>query len=206
MQVRWLSRRLAAAAVTLVIAGPALTLAGAGRAPQDKRTAPEPRPADAAALEDFGKRVKEYVEIQKTLEGKLTNRPDEASPEAIDKHERALAALIENARRTARPGDIFTPPVQAIVRRELARIFGGADGRQLLSSIMDENPAKATLKVNGRYPDVIPMSTMPPEVLAVLPPLPKELNYRFVADQLILLDTVAHIVVDYVPKALPPSP
>jgi hypothetical protein len=205
MAVRSFSRRLAAAAVSLAILGPALPAAGAGVAivPQE-RTAPDPRPADKAALEDFETRVKEYVELQKTLAGKLTRLPAEASPEAIDKHERALGALIENARRMARPGDIFTPEIQTIVRRELARIFGGAEGKQLLSSIMDENPAKAALKINARYPDEVPMSTMPPEVLAVLPPLPKELNYRFVADQLILLDTTAHIVVDYVTKALPP--
>jgi hypothetical protein len=203
MQVRLIARRLAVAAVSLAIMGPGLPAAGAGRSLTQTRTAPAPRPADAPALEDFEKRVKEYMEIQKELASKLTKLPNEASPEAIDKHERALGALIENARRTAKPGDIFTPPIQAIVRRELGRIFGGVEGKQLLASIMDENPTKVTLKVNGRYPDVVPMSTMPPEVLAVLPPLPKELNYRFIADQLILLDTLAHIVVDYVPKALP---
>ena len=65
---------------------------------------------------------------------------------------------------------------------------------------------KTTLKINARYPDEIPLSTMPPEVLAVLPPLPKTLNYRFISDQLILLDTEAHIVADYVSKALPIAP
>jgi hypothetical protein len=205
MQLRVVPRRLAVAAVSLVILGPALPMAGAGPSTLQTRTAPEPRAADKAALEDFDKRVKEYVELQKTLAGKLTRLPDEASPEAIDKHERALGSLIENARRTSRQGDIFTPGIQAIVRRELARIFGGTEGKQLLSSIMDENPVKATLKINARYPDEVPMSTMPPEVLAVLPPLPEELNYRFIGDQLILLDTTAHIVVDFVSKALPAS-
>ena len=114
--------------------------------------------------------------------------------------------LIENARRTSRQGDIFTPGVQTFVRRELGRIFAGAQGKQLIASIMDENPVKATLKINARYPDEIPLSTMPPEVLAVLPPLPKTLNYRFISDQLILLDTEAQIVVDYVSKALPVAP
>jgi hypothetical protein len=205
MQVRWVPRRLAVAAVSLVILGPGLPMAGAGPAILQTRTSPEPRAEDKAALEDFDKRVKEYVELQKTLAGKLTRLPNEASPEAIDKHERALGSLIENARRTSRQGDIFTPGVQAIVRRELARIFGGSEGKQLISSIMDENPVKATLKINARYPDEVPMSTMPPEVLAVLPPLPEELNYRFIGNQLILLDTTAHIVVDFVSKALPAS-
>jgi hypothetical protein len=192
----------ASIALSLAFLRPAGATAPAG---QD-RTAPAPRPADAGALKDFETRVKGYEDLQKTLAGKVTKPPTEATPETIDKYERALGTLIENARRTARQGDIFTPAVQAIVRRELGRIFAGAQGKQLIASIMDENPVKVTLKINARYPDEVPMSTMPPEVLAVLPPLPKTLNYRFVSDQLILLDTEAHIVVDYVAKALPYVP
>ncbi len=178
----------------------------ASAAAAQQRTAPAPRAADAPALKEFETRVKEYEDLQKTLAAKVTRPPTEATPETIDKYERALGMLIENARRTARQGDIFTPAVQAIVRRELGRIFAGAQGKQLIASIMDENPVKATLKINARYPDEIPLSTMPPEVLSVLPPLPKTLNYRFISDQLILLDTEAHIVVDYVSKALPIVP
>jgi hypothetical protein len=59
------------------------------------------------------------------------------------------------------------------------------------------------LAVNGRYPDEVPMSTMPPQVLAVLPKLPVEIEYRFVGDRLILLDVHAHIVMDYIDRALP---
>ena len=205
------SRRLAAA--LSCAASLALSLAllrpddvNAAASPAQARTAPAPRPADAPALKDFETRVKEYEDLQKALAGKVTRPPTEATPETIDKYERALGMLIENARRTARPGDIFTPPVQVIFRRELGRIFAGAQGKQLIASIMDENPVKVALKINARYPDEIPMSTMPPEVLSVLPPLPKTLNYRFISDQLILLDTDAHIVVDYISKALPIAP
>jgi hypothetical protein len=192
----------ASLALSLAFLRPADATASTGQ----QRTAPAPRPADAPALKDFETRVKEYEDLQKTLAGKVTKPPTEATPETIDKYERALGTLIENARRTARQGDIFTPGVQAIVRRELGRIFAGSQGKQLIASIMDENPSKVTLKINARYPDEIPMSTMPPEVLAVLPPLPKTINYRFISDQLILLDTEAHIVVDYVSKALPYAP
>jgi hypothetical protein len=47
------------------------------------------------------------------------------------------------------------------------------------------------------------MSTMPPDILAALPQLPEELEYRFVGDRLILLDTKAHVIVDYVDDVLP---
>jgi hypothetical protein len=171
-------------------------------APQGRAAIP-PKNPDAPVIDDFLSRVKEYVALQKKLAGKLTKVPDEATPEQIDKNQRALAALIENARQTAKPGDIFTPPMQAIIRRELARIFKGPEGKQLRASIMDENPALPPLRINARYPATVPISTMPPEVLAALPRLPEELNYRFIGDRLILLDTQADLVIDYVDKALP---
>jgi hypothetical protein len=46
---------------------------------------------------------------------------------------------------------------------------------------------------------------MPPEVLAILPELPEELQYRFVDRRLALVDNHAHIIVDFVDNALPSS-
>jgi hypothetical protein len=171
---------------------------------QDKeRTAPPVKPEDEAAILEFEKQLKAYVAMHKTLESKLTPLGDEATPQEIDKNQRALGALIENARRTTKAGDLLTPAIQVIVRRELGRIFSGPEGKQLKASIMDENPIAPKLRVNMRYPDTVPMSTMPPEVLAVLPPLPEELNYRFIGNSLLLLDTQAHIIVDFIDNALP---
>ena len=59
------------------------------------------------------------------------------------------------------------------------------------------------LVVNGRYPDTIPLSSMPPQILKVLPQLPQELEYRFIEPTLILLDVHAHIIVDYMTGAVP---
>jgi len=59
------------------------------------------------------------------------------------------------------------------------------------------------VSANGRYPDTVPLATMPPQVLAALPTLPDELEFRFIADRLILLDVPAHLVVDYIEDALP---
>ena len=46
---------------------------------------------------------------------------------------------------------------------------------------MDENTTTLKLAVNTRYPDDLPVSTMPPQVLAMLPKLPEELEYRLSA-------------------------
>jgi hypothetical protein len=180
--------------------------AGAAQPPAEQRRPQIPRDhPDARVIDDFLARVEDYFEIHKSMEAKLTKLPEEATPEQIDKHQRALGVLIENARQSAKPGDLFAPPMQAYVRRELSRIFKGPEGKQLKASIMDENPAGTPLRVNARYPDKVPVSTMPPEVLAILPELPEELQYRFVDRRLALVDNHAHIIVDFVDNALPSS-
>jgi len=55
--------------------------------------------------------------------------------------------------------------------------------------------------VNGRYPDDVPVSTMPPQVLVALSKLPEELEYRFIQNNLILFDPHSHLIVDYMVRA-----
>ena len=62
-------------------------------------------------------------------------------------------------------GDIFTPEVAPVILKLMKQVFGGPDGRQLRDSIMDENPGTVKIAVNGRYPDIVPLSTVPPQVL-----------------------------------------
>ena len=59
------------------------------------------------------------------------------------------------------------------------------------------------LAVNGRYPDDVPISTVPPQVLQTLPKLTEDLEYRFINDNLIILDSHAHVIADYIEDALP---
>jgi hypothetical protein len=154
---------------------------------------------------EFKKRVDEYGALHKKLEATLPKLSKEATPEEIDRNQRALVALISAARAQARPGDLFTPPTQAAIRSVLRRLFTGVDRRRLRESIQDENPGPGNVRLtaNGRYPDAVPLASMPAELLQALPPLPEELEYRFVGDTLILLDPHSHLVVDLMPNALP---
>jgi hypothetical protein len=160
-------------------------------------------PADAQGLAEFNERVTAYAALHQKLEATLPLLPTETTPETIHKHQSALAELIIQARKGARQGDIITPATQLNFRQVLARVFKGAEGRELKASILDENPGNVGLQVNGRYPDEIPLSTVPPQVLAALPKLPKDLEYRFIGDRLILLDVHAHTIADYMDKAFP---
>ena len=90
-----------------------------------------------------------------------------------------------------------------VIKRLLAAVFAGPEGKLLKASIMDENPVGISIAVNSRYPDTVPISTVPPDVLQTLPALTEDMEYRFVGDNLILLDAHAHIIADYIPDAIP---
>ena len=165
-------------------------------------TAAEVNPA-GAMVADYQKRVKAYMDLHDKAATDLPSPTKDATPADLVKHQRELEARLLPLRKDAKQGDIFTPEMQTFIRQFLAQVFSGADGRRLKSAIMDENPIAVKFHVNSRYPDTVPLSTMPAQVLKALPSLPEGLEYRFIDQTLILMDVRAHIIVDYVPKALP---
>ncbi|PYR78038.1 MAG: hypothetical protein DMF86_07060 [Acidobacteria bacterium] len=182
---------LAIAIVTLAFGG----YAAAAQKPKSESTRKKPGVnPDAQVIVDFNKRINAYVELHKKLEATLPTLPKEATPQQIDVHERALAKLVQAARADAKPGDLFSPGMQVIVRRILGQVFRGPDGRQIKNSILDESGERAVVKltINGRYPDEVPISTVPPQVLLSLPKLPD-----------ILLDVHAHTIADFIDNAFP---
>jgi hypothetical protein len=193
------NRSIHAAVVMLSMAvlpsGPPLA---AAPGPQSAAT-----PADTESVAEFRKRCAAYVELHKKVEAGLPKLPQDATPEQIDHGQQLLSKGIVSARAAARPGDVFSPDFVAYLRQALAAVFKRPDGKQLRSSILDENPVDATVRINGPYPDEIALSTMPPQLLAALPKLPDELEYRFIGERLILFDHHAHIIVDYIDRALP---
>lgn len=161
-------------------------------------------PAHAEAVAAFQERVREHVALHRKMEATLPHLPKQATPEEVDRHQRALGDRIHAARRDAKPGEFFTPGMRALVKQALVEVLSGPDGRTIRASIMDENPGVPAVVLDERYPAAVPLSTMPPQVLAALPKLPEELEYRFLGPRLILLDTHANIVVDYTGDVMPP--
>jgi hypothetical protein len=47
---------------------------------------------------------------------------------------------------------------------------------------------------------------MPPNVLAALPKLPADLEYRFLGRHLVLVDTRASVIIDRIPYAIRSTP
>jgi hypothetical protein len=159
--------------------------------------------ADAALSVEFLKGVQAYVELHRKLEATLPPRPEHATPAEIQAHENALATLIVQARSRAKQGDLLPQKVRAYLRRQIGAVLRGPDGAVIRQSVMEDNPGRVQLKVNARYPDGLPITTMPAPILGALPKLPEHVEYRFVGERLVLLDIHAQLVMDYMTDALP---
>jgi hypothetical protein len=157
---------------------------------------------EAKAVAEFEKKVNDYKALRDKLEGQLEKLDDTSKPEEIEKHRSDLRALISKERATAKRGDFFTPEMEALVRR-LCKTAVAREGEDVESTINDENPGKLpSIGVNDRYPDGIPVTTMPAQLLETLPKLPEYIEYRFLGKRFVLLDAGAGMVLDVTPDVL----
>ena len=147
---------------------------------------------------DFSTRVVSYVDLRNELEKGLPPLMVTEDPAEIIQAVRALAARIRVARAGARQGDIFSPTVSAQFKRTLLLEMDA----NTMAVIMDENPGKIDVRINGTYPVRKTFSTMPPNILAAMPRLPPELEYRFLGRHLVLVDTRASVIIDRIPYAI----
>ena len=160
---------------------------------------------NAAALAEFKKRVDAYADMHNQLAKGVAKPQETADPGKISATKDALAARVQATRVNAKPGDIFTPEIQPVIRRLLAPELKGEDGHDAKAVLKDDAPAAGTVpfKVNGKYPENQPRPTVPANLLLALPALPKPLEYRIVGRHLLILDTDADLVVDYMLNAIP---
>jgi hypothetical protein len=150
------------------------------------------------SLAGFTGRVETYAALRAELERGLPIREITTDSAAIRRAMETLAARIRAARASAQEGDVFTPAVAASVKQTLVAKVS----TYTCLGIVDDNPGEFTHHVNDGYPDARTLSTVPPNVLAALPALPDDLQYRFVGRHLILLDARSGLIVDEVRYAL----
>lgn len=155
---------------------------------------------NAAVMADFKARVEKYAELHKDLAKGSAKQKEDTSAEQINAQKDALVGKIQAARAGAKQGDIFTPEMRPVFRRLLAPELKGEEGRDAKAIIKDDAPAPGTVafKVNAKYPENQPKPSMPTNLLLNLPSLPEPLEYRVVGQHLLLLDTSADLVVDYI--------
>src|SRR4029078_9467009 len=187
--------------LALVCIGAAMVLT-AGHAQAGPQESKPKVNADAATHADFNARVAAYVTLHDKVDHMLTEPSQDGRPEAVVEHQRAFAKLMQQERQHAQAGDIMTKPMRNVVRRLLAGVFRGPNGRDVKHSILDEYTGNFALRVNQPYPDSMPFSTVPLAILEGFPKLADALAYRFVGDRLILLDQHGRLVVDIIEKAV----
>jgi hypothetical protein len=154
--------------------------------------------ADSAIIQDFEKRVAAYVKLRDSVESGSPKLKSTESQARISHYESELGHAIRQARKNAQPGDIFSPEIAGEFRRLTAIAMQPADAEHIKQSLRRAEPVQLHLHINEKYPDGVPLQSSPPSLLANLPPLPKEIEYRITGTDLVLLDTRANLIVDLI--------
>lgn len=134
---------------------------------------------DAAAITQFQRSVDAYAFQHRQVQRRLG--------EAVDQS--AMAASMRAVRPAAADGDFFTPIVAAVFRNRIAIALR----TQSCQIAMPDRPSSEVPRVGTL---AIGTAALPSCLLAVLPRLPEELEYRGASVAIILVDTHANLVVD----------
>jgi hypothetical protein len=199
---------------TVVVLTPTTTGLSAPGGAQVPSVMPPSAQVIATILEDhkatlaFLQSVGDYANMHRLLEAPLPTLEVSTDMRVVQAAMDALATQIQAARKGARQGDIFSGAVARMFRRRIATCLPPEDLEAILAENQREyeqteaSSSAPLLRVNTVWPPQIPFDFVPPQLLAALPPLPPELQYRLVGRSLVLWDHHANLVVDFLPGAL----
>jgi hypothetical protein len=149
-----------------------------------------------SAVSPFRERVAAYTRLRQQIITDLVENGIDPNAEDDGKEFRnRLGVALRDARRHAQPGEIFSVDVAAHMRQAVWNKLQGED------EILLDVPDVPGVRVNDFYPEGEPLATVPASILQQLEPLPPELQYRFLATALILLDIDTSLIVDFIPNA-----
>ena len=164
-----------------------------------KKTTPLANPN---AIVDVQHRVLAYSQLQEKIRAELPMKVTNSAAK-LGEVEIEFARRVREARAGARPGDIFSPAAADEFRRLIAQAMSGPGAKRIRASLRRAEPVNLKLNVNDPYPPNIPVQSTPPTLLRHLPLLPKGLDYRVVNRDLVLRDSAANLIVDFIPHAIP---
>jgi Calcineurin-like phosphoesterase len=158
-----------------------------------------------AALQAYVDRTQPYrkqaAQAGEKVPGKAGSTP--LAETAVRTRQNDLAeALRTTLRPTARQGEIFSPEVAAVIRGRIAEAFDGPKRDLLFDELAEQNTTPAVIR-EPAINQQIDAPRVPPRLMEILPPLPKQLEYDFAGRVLVLRDVDAEVVVDFVPDAIP---
>ena len=162
--------------------------------------------------EPFKKALQAYVDLTQA-ERKVAAQEAEKVPgkaaagtgaeQSVRTRQNSLAdALRTKLRPNATPGDVVSPEMATAITRDIQQAFNTPKRALFLDELGEQNstPANAATPTINQQLDA---PRVPPRLMEILPPLPKQLEYDFVGRTLVLRDIDAAVVVDFIPNALP---
>jgi hypothetical protein len=155
-----------------------------------------------AAYKHLNDEIARYLAIHVDLRAEVPGPVPESTARELNEASDALYNAIRRARPRGRQGDFFDAAATRLILQRLREALRSPNVAAALAGIDDEKPAVVKLQVYLRFPSANEMASMPPSLLAVLPPLPVELEYRIVGEDLVLRDVKAAAILDYIPAAL----
>lgn len=157
-----------------------------------------------AAFLDFEQRLQQYVGLHRMLEKDTPPQIVTPDPARILAAADALADAIVAARPDARQGDIFTPPIARAFRERILLGLAGLGSERFLEELYESSDyRRLRATIHARDPDHRLPRGLPPQLLAMLPELPDEVEYRVVGRDLALWDTHAEMIIDFIANAFP---
>jgi hypothetical protein len=154
-------------------------------------------------LAEFNKSVQQYLAVRDSAKKRIPPLSKDSTPEQIDAYQKKFVVALRAERGYAKQGYLFTPTVADYIREIIKTEFKGTDRVELRETILEADTAGVPLRVNYPYPETKELTQIPPTLLLKLPALPKEVKYRFVKRNMLLVDTDNGLIVDYMVNALP---
>ncbi len=170
---------------------------------QTPKTNSQPSAVDKQAIAAFEGRVKDYLKLRTQVKDKSPKLSKDSTPEQIESYRKHFEDGMRVARAGAKRGDVFNGTGSEYIRRILRTEFDRKDKAELRKIVFEAENKDVPLRVNYPYPESKEFTEMPPTLLLMLPQLPKEVKYRFVGRNLLLVDRDNNMIIDYMTNALP---
>ena len=154
-------------------------------------------------VDAFEKQVKEYIALRNKVKENAPKLSKDSTPEQINAYRTTLQDSLRSARPNAKRGEFFRPETAEFIRRTLKSEFQGKDRKELREQVFETETQGVVIRVNYPYAQSAELSEMPATLLTKLPQLPKELRYRFVGRNMLLVDRESNVIIDFMPDALP---
>ncbi len=156
-------------------------------------------------LSRFRQQVSEYMALKARVAATVPSRSGTHTFEQFVEANRRLREALRQARKDAAIGDMFTEDARPVLRDLIAETLAehGIDVGDLLADMKaDRLPGAAPVRLNEPFAWQRGF-IMAPCLLEALPGLPRDLEYRLDARNLVLVDMDVNLVLDILERALP---